>query len=91
MALARLKQNDIIKKSVEIEEIIEKKIKISSGTFGSKLKIFQEKEKNSFLISALWNLVQTRNHIAHRNDFEISLKEYNLFIANYEYVKKFLK
>jgi len=93
MGLAKLKQNDILGKAKKLEEALNRKYKrMPEGTFGSKVKYFQEKNnKNQFLIAALWNIVQTRNHIAHKNEFEISLKEYKLFLANFEYIKKNLK
>lgn len=96
MALAQLKQNDIIKKAVEIEDRLALKYpKMDKNlSFGGKIKYFEEatkKKPNKFLISALWTLAQTRNHIAHRNEFEITLKEYDLFIATFEYVSKYIK
>ena len=92
--IAKKKQIEIIEKSKEIETILERKYKRmpKEGTFGSKVKYFQEKNnKNPFLINSLWFLVQIRNHTVHSNQFEITLKEYDLFLANYEYVKKYLK
>jgi len=93
MGLAKLKQNDILEKAKEIETLLETKYKrMPTGTFGSKVKYFQEKKNdNQFLINSLWNIVQTRNHIAHKNNFEISLKEYILFLANYDYIKKYIR
>ena len=91
--IAKKKQIEIIDKSKEIENLLENKYKrMPEGTFGSKVKFFQEKnKKNPFLINSLWFLVQIRNHTVHSNDFEITLKEYELFLANYEYVKKYIK
>ena len=89
MALAKAKQIEILDKAKEIENKLSLKYKrmVSSLTFGGKVKYFQEKnKKNIFLINALWNIVQTRNYIAHENDFKISLKEYNFFLDNYKYV-----
>lgn len=90
MALAQTKQADIIKKAKEIEQLIidsHKKID-KTLTFGGKVKFVQEKNKNPFLIDSLWNVVKTRNFIAHDNDFVISLKEYELFLACYNYAKE---
>lgn len=89
MALAQQKQADIIKKAKEIEQlIIDSYKKIDKTlTFGGKVKFIQEKIKNPFLIDSLWNVVKTRNFIAHDNDFKITLKEYELFLACYDYVK----
>lgn len=90
MALAKNKQSDVLTKSKEIEQLIlEKNKKIDkSATFGSKVKIAQEKIKNPFLIDCLWNLVKTRNFVAHENEFKITSKEYELFLVCYEYVKE---
>lgn len=90
MALAQPKQADIIKKAKEIEQLLldnNKKID-KTLTFGGKVKFIQEKIKNPFLVDSLWNLVKTRNFIAHDNDFKITLKEYELFLACYLYVKE---
>jgi len=94
MALAQKKQIDIMNKAKEIEgKLLLKYTRMDpSLTFGGKVKYFQEKNnKNPFLIDALWSLVKSRNLIAHPGEFTISLKEYELFSANYEYVSKFLK
>jgi hypothetical protein len=90
VALAQTKQADIIKKAKEIEQLLVDSYKKMDKTitFGGKVKFAQEKIKNPFLIDSLWNLVKTRNFIAHDNDFSISLKEYELFLANYSYVKE---
>lgn len=88
MALAQSKSADIITKAKEIENIIlEKNKKMDKSlTFGGKVKSL--KIDNPFLSDALWNMVKTRNFIAHDNEFKISTKEYELFLANYEYIKK---
>lgn len=92
MALAKIKQADILTKAKEIESLLCEKYKRldKTLTFGSKLKSLDTKFKNPFLKDALWSIVKTRNYIAHENDFKISLKEYELFLAEYTYVKKFV-
>ncbi len=90
MALAQPKQADIIKKAKEVEQLlIDNNPKMDKTlTFGGKVKFMQEKTKNPFLLDSLWNVVKTRNFIAHDNDFKITLKEYELFLASYNYVKE---
>lgn len=90
MALAKPKQADIISKAKEIENLLlEKNKKLDKSlTFGGKVKVIQEKIKNPFLVDSLWNLVKTRNFVAHDNEFSITLKEYELFLACYSYVKE---
>ena len=94
MAIAKNKQMEILDKSKDIERRLLLKYKKMDNdlTFGGKVKYFQEKnQKNMFLINALWNTVQVRNYIAHKNDFEISLKEYSYFLDTYNYVISYLK
>jgi len=93
MALAQQKQADIMTKAKEIETLLQRKYKKldKTLTFGGKLKALSEKITNQFLKDSLWTIVKIRNHIAHENEFKITLKEYELFLAAYAYVKKFIK
>ena len=83
------KQADVLKAVIEIETHLVTKYKADSGgTFGSKIKSVQDKIKNPFVVDAIWQILKIRNHIVHPGDFNISAKEYELFAASYEYLKK---
>jgi hypothetical protein len=90
MALAKNKQVEIMDKSKEIEQLLLEKYKKidKSLTFGGKVKFVQDKIKNPFLVDCLWNLIKTRNFVAHESDFKITSKEHALFLSCYDYVKE---
>ncbi len=88
MALAKNKQLEILEKSKEIESLLINKFKKidKTLTFGGKVKYSQEYLTNPFLVDCLWNLVKTRNLVAHEGEFKITNKEYQLFLSCYTYI-----
>lgn len=88
--IAKTKLMYIINKSNAIEDLLCNKYKKMNciGTFGSKVKYYQEKNPDKKNInSILWIMVHIRNNAVHNSNL-LKIKDYNLFIALEEYILK---